>query len=167
MKTIYFLLKSAACFCVIASLQLVHAEKVGVYFLEEKSQKSILFAVCTLSHPIPCPLELTNRLSDTNLFSEEERRELMGILLKYKNVTTNAGPLGSVLTELDQAKFGKDKEEGFLARFTYSNTLVQDEVLFLTNGERFVKFQSSPGNGFYAELLHGSLCAYERLYTAS
>jgi hypothetical protein len=134
-----------------------------VFFLDEKSQSNVLFTVCNLSSPILCPVKYTNRLSNTNLFSLEEQKSLKTIPIKYRNVTTNTGPPGSVLTRLDNAAFGEDNKEGIVAHFSYTNSVAQEEIVFFGKRERNVKYQSTPGNGYYAELLDGGLVSSQEL----
>src|SRR5208282_1564314 len=128
-----------------------------------KSQSNVLFTVCNLSSPILCPVKYTNRLSNTNLFSLEEQKSLKTIPIKYRNVTTNTGPPGSVLTRLDNAAFGEDNKEGIVAHFSYTNSVAQEEIVFFGKRERNVKYQSTPGNGYYAELLDGGLVSFQEL----
>src|SRR5208282_4493353 len=130
MKAIYFSLKSAVCVCALIYAQTMYAGHPFVFFLDEKSQSNVLFTVCNLSSPIPCPVKYTNRLSNTNLFSLEEQKSLKTIPIKYRNVTTNTGPPGSVLTRLDNAAFGEDNKEGIVAHFSYTNSVAQEEIVF-------------------------------------
>lgn len=66
-------------------------------FLEPESQSNI---VVTFSDYFgtgqPCPLEWTNSLANTNLFTAQQRELLKDLPVKYKDVSTNSGPLGTV-----------------------------------------------------------------------
>ena len=96
-------------------------------FFDLESQSNLIVIVDCINfecaHP-SCPVEYTNLVSNTNLFSPAEQNLLREIPLKYKNVTTNSGPPGSEL-------IGLDKTNGnWVARFKYTNSEAQDEVVF-------------------------------------
>lgn len=137
--------------------------KPSIYFLDESSQSNISFTVCDMSHPLPCPVKYTNRLSNTNLFTLEEQNLLKEIPSKYKSVTTNVGPPGSELVRLDQGEFTSSNLKGIIGHFIYPGGEAVDDILFLSNGDKYVKHQSTPGNGYYAEIGQGILCSYEGL----
>jgi len=89
----------------------------------------------------PCPSKYTNLISNTNLFSSAEQKLLLEIPLKYQNVTTNAGPLGSVLTALN-----KDINGHWVASFQYTNSDARDEVTF--GAWKSAKFLNKSGDGY-------------------
>jgi hypothetical protein len=49
--------------------------------------------------PQHCPPAYINLLSNTNLFSPNEEKQIREVALKYKNVTTNSGPAGTKFKE--------------------------------------------------------------------
>jgi hypothetical protein len=113
-------------------------------FLEPDSQNNIIIKVNGLLAPRPCPPEYTNLVSNTNLFSVSERKLLEELPARYKNVTTNCGPPGTVLVGLSNSSIG------LLAHFQYTNSNASEEVTFsaLTS----VKFRNGSGDGYDVEL---------------
>ena len=105
-----------------------------------------------LAHPKPCSLIQTNLLSNANLFSLAEQKMLKEIPLKYKNVTTNSGPLGSILAGLERKTNGD-----WIARFQYTNSEAIDEVRF--GLQLSAKFRTKAGDGYDVNLdkpdIHG------------
>jgi hypothetical protein len=82
-------------------------------------------------HEQPCPPELTNSLSNTNLFTPNEQKLLREIPLLYGNITTNSGPPGTVLLSLRRKSlWGIVPSEYMVARFQFTNSDMVDEVLF-------------------------------------
>ena len=79
---------------------------------------------------MPCPLEYTNIISNTNLFTPDEQKLLKEIPLIYSKVTTNSGPLGSVFIDY-HAKPIESSYGTFwywTSRFQFTNSDVIDEV---------------------------------------
>jgi hypothetical protein len=128
------------------------------------------------AHP-SCPVEYTNLVSNTNLFSPVEQKLLKEIPLKYKNVTTNSGPPESVLV-------GLDKTNGnWVAHFQYTNSEAQDEVVFHalpSNGKLYrvetqaaqderafgrisAKFRTKVGDGYDVKIARGSVFDFQQI----
>jgi hypothetical protein len=163
MKAIRFFFQSAICASALTHAQTIHAGQPSIFFLNEKSQSNILVAVCNFSPTTSCPPKYTNLLSNTNLFSPEEQKLLKDIPIKYAKMTTNTGPSGSILTRLDRVTFGEDNEQAIMAHFSYTNSVAQEDFVFVTNGQKIVKYQSTPGNGYYAGLVGDTLGSYQGL----
>jgi hypothetical protein len=98
-----------------------------------------------------CPLQYTNVISNTNLFTFEEQNLLTQIPLKYKNVTTNSGPAGSILTSLIKTN------DNFVALFQYTNSDEQDEITFIKKEWKTVKLRTKSGDGYDAYLDSGDM----------
>jgi hypothetical protein len=71
-----------------------------------------------------CPPQYTNVISNTNLFTAAEQKLLQEVLAKYKGVTTNSGPPGSVLTGLDRTN------SWWVAHFSYTNSGAHEDITF-------------------------------------
>ncbi|MCW5551584.1 MAG: hypothetical protein KIS67_05380 [Verrucomicrobiae bacterium] len=90
------------------------------------------------------PLAYTNVLSNTNLFAPVEQELLAEIPLKYKNVTTNTGPLGTVLVALTNSA------KGWAATFQYTNADAREEITFA--GMKIAKFRTKAEDGYDVDL---------------
>lgn len=164
MKTLRFLIRIISFFVCSLLTQTSPGQRAGIFFLDDRSQSNINFIFCNSAHPALCSPLNTNRLSNTNLFTPEEQRLLKEIPIKYSKVTTNLGPPGSELVSLDKGTFGEKIElAGVLAQYKHPNSPATEKVLLLEDGEKYIKFESTPGDGFYAEVLDGLLCSYEQL----
>ena len=71
-----------------------------------------------------CPPQYTNVISNTNLFTLSEQTLLKEVLSKYKNVTTNSGPTGTVLTGLEKTN------NCYVAHFSYTNLQAREVIVF-------------------------------------
>src|SRR5664280_2019698 len=71
------------------------SQRLYVPYLDKESQSNVIVTVESAGEP--CPPEYTNTLSNTNLFTPEEQKLIGDVFVKYKNVTTNSGPPGSIL----------------------------------------------------------------------
>lgn len=72
--------------------------RLFIPFLDPASQSNVTVTV-SLDQEVPWPPEFTNSLSNTNLFTTEEQMMIREVLVKYKNVTTNSGPPGTILVD--------------------------------------------------------------------
>ena len=100
------------------------AKQPLIDFLDTDSQTNLI-VIRNGNRSLPCPPQYTNLLSNTNLFSPAEQKLLQEVRLKYENVTTNSGPPGSVLANLN-----KDTNGQWVALFRYTNSDAQDAVTF-------------------------------------
>jgi hypothetical protein len=90
-----------------------------------------------------CPPRLTNVISNTNLFTPSEQKLLKEIQFKYKDVTTNSGPLGTVLTGVEKIS------NYYVAHFSYTNSDVHEDIIF---GDRSAEARH---NGNYDDFMAG------------
>src|SRR5712671_5181460 len=74
-----------------------NAAPITKYFpsLPPKLQRNVVVLV-DMDNPQPCPPAYTNLLCNTNLLSPAESKLIHKVMLKYKSVATNSGPVGSV-----------------------------------------------------------------------
>jgi hypothetical protein len=76
-----------------------------------------------------CPPQYTNVISNTNLFTTEEKRLISEVLVKHKHVTTNSGLPGSLL-------IGLTKTNGYcVAHYTYTNSGAHEDITFGANSD--------------------------------
>ena len=155
-----------AAFALIVSCVNSHAERLTLPFLASESQSNII-VIANDDHPIPCPLEYTNLLSNTNLFSMADQEQLKKITLKYQNVSTNKGPAGSVFNELglrrmkQHAGLRVPTNTFWVACFTYTNSDAQEEIKSEFPGDISTTFRSKTGDGYDAVFANNSLFAYQ------
>jgi len=157
MKAKYFILS----FCLLCCVYYLWAQanrsgRLFIPFLDPNSQSNVV-VILNGSHPQPCPLEYTNIISNTNLFSPAEREMLTAIPIKYKNVTTNSGPMGSVLESLSETTNGY-----WMVLFQYTNLEASDEVTF--SEPLFVRFRTKSGDGYNANISYASTQGASPLY---
>jgi hypothetical protein len=128
-------------------------KKIFVPFLDEESQSNVVITVSDFGSEQPSPLEYTNLISNTNLFTPKEQKLLEEVFIKYKNyqdLTTNSGPPGTVLVGLYKTNFiipiiHKTNEQ-WVARFQYTNSEAQEEVR-LGNGIA-MRYFTKTGDGY-------------------
>ena len=81
-------------------------DRLFIPFLDPASQSNVtVTASAMFDKEAPCPSEYTNSLSNTNLFTAEEQMWIKQVLVKYKNVTTNSGPPGTILVDFYKTNF--------------------------------------------------------------
>ncbi len=115
----------------------------AIMFLDAASQSNIVVIVDGQEHSQPCPLKYTNLISNTNLFTPTELSMLKEIPLKYKNITTNSGPPGSVLVGLDKTNGDWD----WVARLQYTNTDAHEDIMLGARG-LLAKFRTASDEGY-------------------
>jgi hypothetical protein len=140
-----------------------HAQRLIFPFLRLEAQSNIV-VMADFDHLKPCPPEYTNLLSNTNLFSLDEQKKIREVTLKYKNVTTNSGPVGSVfkgfgLRQLKYAELTGATNKLWVACFAYTNSEAQEEVLSYY-GQNIVKFRTEAGDGYDAMFRNNFLITY-------
>jgi hypothetical protein len=143
-------------------IQASHAEQLIFPFLTLESQSNII-VTANFDHPKLCPPDYTNLISNTNFFSIAEQRNLKEAALKYKDVTTNSGPAGSVFKGwgLRQEKVEKWTNTFWVACFTYTNSDAQEEIRQRASGYIVAKFRTRTGNGYNVSVINGSVFAYQ------
>lgn len=140
------------------------AKRLFIPFFDPVSQSNIVVTVSDLfGDGQPCPMEYTNLISNTNFFTTAEQKLLTEIPLKYKNMTTNSGPPGTVLVSLYKTNFViafvHITNEEWVAHFQYTNSQVQDEVTFLDPKTVSVKFQTKSGDEYFSNMRGDSMLA--------
>lgn len=124
------------------------AKKILYGYLDINSQSNIDVIASGRNDEQPCPLELTNSLSNTNLFSADEQKFLKEIPFVYGGVASNSGPVGSVQTGLFQ------KGHFWDARFQFTNSDLVDEVV--PRGDMLLhKVMDAKGKGFELRVWSG------------
>jgi hypothetical protein len=113
----------------------------AIPFLDVASQSNMVVIVADLDRPQPCPLKYTNLISNTNLFTLEEQNLIKEIQIKYKNVTTNYIPSGSVLIGLEETN------GGWIAHFQYTNSDAHEEIKVDAMG-LLAKFRAKSDEGY-------------------
>ena len=127
--------------------------RLFIPFLNRDSQSNVIVTVCDFAIGQPCPGEFTNVLTNTNLFTPGEQTLIREIFEKYRDVTTNSGPPGTVLAELhgtNQVSTTLDHKtnvELWQARFQYTNSEACEEMTF-GRGALAAKFRT-PANAGY------------------
>jgi hypothetical protein len=120
-------------------------------FLDRDSQSNIV-VIENGVHPHPGSLKYTNLISNTNLFTLAEQELIGEIYVKYKNVTTNSGPPGTVLVGLYKTNYivkaiSRTVEiENWIANFQYTNFDAHEEIRF--SGGMFARFRNKSNDGY-------------------
>jgi len=141
-------------------------ERLFIPFLDPASQSNVTVTVSSVfAKEAPCPPEYTNSLSNTNLFTTEEQMWIKEVLVKYKNVTTNSGPPGTILVNLYKTNFiapplywVKTNEywmihrtnELWVANFQYTNSGAREEISF--GKSVAAKFTNKSNDGYAASI---------------
>lgn len=127
--------------------------RLFIPFLEKESQSNVIVDVSGFfGDGQPCPLEYTNSLSNTNLFTTEEQKTISKAFLKYRNVTTNSGPIGTVPMGLFETnRFVKVinksiKIKSWVAIFKYTNIDATEEIQF--GAGMLAKFRNKSNDGY-------------------
>jgi len=139
-----------------------HAERLIFPFLRPECQSNIV-VTADLGHPIPCPPEYTNLLSNTNLFSTAEVERLKAIQLKYKNITTNSGPADTIFKGMveRQWRIGKRVTTFQVSCFAYTNSAAWEEIAVASIEGTMVNFRTESGDGYNVQLINGRVTRYE------
>lgn len=125
-------------------------------FLDRESQSNVVVSVYFNGNH-SCPLELTNVLSNTNLFTPEEQKLIKEVSVKYQNVTTNSGPAGTVLAGFYKTNFfvkerdNKVEIKRWVARFQYTN-FEAHEMIYFGRGGVETEFRTKANDGYNAVL---------------
>lgn len=140
--------------------------RLFIPFLDQESQSNVIVTVCDFGG-MSCPRELTNTLTNPRLFSPAEQGLILNLFVKYKTVTTNAGPMGTVLAAFDRTNNiivtpqRTVNDERFEARFQYTNSAADEELTF-GKGGLYAKFRNGPQSrdGYDASFTPTSKGAY-------
>lgn len=119
-----------------------YSNKLFIPFLEPNSQSNVIVTVSGSGKP--CPTQYTNSISNTNLFTADERKTIGEALIKYRHVTTNVGPSGTVLVSFYRTNFitepiywvetnswnARKTNQNLVSIFRYTNSDAEEEVWF-------------------------------------
>jgi len=138
------------------------AQRFIIDFLDESSQSNVVVKLSDVDHPQPCPLQYTNVLSNTNLFTPLQQKLLRALPAEYRNITTNSGPSGTVLVEAAKVVFDVgDAPPGILLHFASTNSGAQQYIASCDSRQKYVKYEREPGSGYYALLDEDNVFAYQ------
>jgi len=127
-------------------------------------QEDIVVQVGPLGSPQPCPIELTNLFSNSNLFSAAEAQKIAAVALKYRNVTTNNGPADAVFKEMvfKQQTFHQYTNVFPVACFVHTNSIDREEVAsFYDNRFIVIRYRNPTGDGYDAQFVDGWLILFQ------
>jgi hypothetical protein len=140
---------------------------VSFWFRHHQSEQYSCYFADYFGDGQSCPLEYTNVISNTNFFTAAEQKLLAEMSLKYKNMTTNSGPQGTVLVDLYKTNsviaFIHRTNEEWVAHFQYTNSQAQDEVTFPGYKTASVKFQTESGHEYFVSMRGDSLLAFGQI----
>jgi hypothetical protein len=103
MKITWFILAALSFNFVINISGQTNNARLYIPFLDKDSQSNAVVKYADISNGKPCPEKYTNSLSNTNLFSQSEIACIRNIFVKYKSVTTNSGPAGTIIVATNNA----------------------------------------------------------------
>jgi hypothetical protein len=127
------------------------AGRFYIPYLDEESQSNVIVAISGTGQL--CPLEYTNTVSNTNLLTSIEQNLIQEIFVKYKNVTTNSGLPGAVLTDfyetnnIVRAMNRTFKIQNWVSNFQYTNSR-DHEIVILGKGGLLAKFRNKSKDGY-------------------
>jgi hypothetical protein len=133
------------------------AEQLLLPWLTPESQSNVVVTAVP-GHPRSCPPEYTNLISNTNLFTLAEQKLIGEIPLKYKNVTTNTGPVDTEFKGIEwrQWKFKGQIIKTFqVSCFVHTNSGAWEEIAFLQPRQTFIVYRTQTGDGYNVNLLDG------------
>jgi hypothetical protein len=155
-------------------------DRLFIPFLDPASQSNVTVTVSSMfTKEEPCPMAYTNTLSNTNLFTPEEQKTIREVLGKYKNVTTNSGPPGTILVNFYKTNFIAPppywvKTDAYwmahrtngmwVANFQYTNSEGQEEIRI--GAGMSAKLTNKSKNGYNASITRtgsGSLLTFTEL----
>lgn len=145
--------------CNLGFSQSVEPGRLCYPFLTIESQSNLVFTA-DADHPRACPVELTNVISNTNLFTVAEQQKLKEVELKYQNISTNAGAAGSVFTgmQMRQWRLGEFTDKFLVACFKYTNSQATDELRIF---DCRVRYRTESGAGYDVRMSRGRLVQYQ------
>lgn len=133
--------------------------------IQNQKNQTNFVVLADSSHPQASGMELTNLLSNTNLFTAREQAQIESLKLKYQHVTTNSGPVGTVFVKkaLRQMRWGTYTNI-FRARcFSYTNSTALEEVASPYDTETYIwaKYRTPEGDGYNVIFWEGKIAAYQ------
>jgi hypothetical protein len=142
-------------FLFISAFTLKSAEQIRLFIpgLNTVSQSNVNVFVSSIENGVPCPIEYTNILENTNLFTSKQQNILRAIFTKYANVTTNSGPQGTRLASLVKTNFVIEgaynrsaKVENWIARYDYTNS--EDHEVITIGRSLRAEFRNKFNDGY-------------------
>ncbi len=132
------------------------AQRLFIPLMNRESQSNVIVSVSDLGDGQPCPAKYTNLLSNTNLFTSMQQEEIKAAFNKYRGVTSNHGPAGTVLVDSYKTNYvfkadDKRKAEETISVFQHTNR----------NAREIIRI----GAGFLAEYRTGSNDGYNVSFT--
>jgi hypothetical protein len=157
MKVLHFIINLS--FIILAAnlcAQTNRVERLVIPGLDPESQSNVVVTVCDIfGEGQYCPPKYTNLLSNTNLFTLEQQKTIREAFVKYKNVTINSGPPGTVLGSLYKTNFvikamyRTGAVENWVARYQYTNSDDYDEVTIGKSLSARFRTKSKDGYNLY------------------
>lgn len=160
MKLKYIIFAFIVCLCAFFIWNIIHLftpvyhygetsyrGKKVVALLAAESQSNVEVIASDANDMQPCPPELTNTISNTNLFTLAEQQLLKSIPLLYTNLTPTSGPRGTVPVHLGWFDRWLGK-----ARFQFTNSDMQDETAVYNgrlSGTQIVRNKAGDGYDIY------------------
>jgi len=151
--------------------------------LDQASQSNVIVTVSAFAKEEPCPMEYTNVISNTKLFTTDEQKMIKEVLGKYKNVTTNSGPPGTILVNFYKTNFiapplywvktnafwmAHRTNEIWVVHFQYTNSEGQEEIRI--GAGMSAKFTNKSNDGYNASIVRtgdGSLLNFTEIQHGS
>ena len=131
--------------------QMNQAERLFIPYLDKESQSNVVVTACSFAPPgLPCPIQYTNVLSNSNLFTLGEQRQIEEVFFKYKDVTTNSGPSGTIFSGSYETNiinpYVHHPIKVLVSRFQYTNFDAQEEWTFSVGV--LVKYRTKSNDGY-------------------
>ena len=130
-------------------------------YLDPDSQSNVIVTVCDLDGK-PCPPALTNTLANPNLFTPAQQALIREMFTKYKAVTTNAGPSGTVLAGFYKTNniiiaLGRSVNDvRFVSHFQYTNSDASEDITFGHGMLAQYRTHSGGQDGYFVSFNHTS-----------
>lgn len=129
--------------------------KLLIPFLDAKSQSNVVVTISDyFGNGVLCPMKYSNTISNSNLFTQEQRTMIEDIFIKYKNYegfTTNSGPVGTRLLSLRQTNiivpFFHRTNEMWQSRFQYTNSAGCEQEIIGSHAFS-AKYRDKRGSGY-------------------
>lgn len=134
--------------------------------IQDQKNQTNFVVLADNNHPQASGTELTNLLSNTNLFTARERAQIELLKLKYQHVTTNSGPVDTVFVKkaLRQIRWGTYTNTFRAHFFSYTNSTALEEVASPGDIETYIwaKYRTPEGDGYNVIFYEGNIAAYQQ-----
>jgi hypothetical protein len=129
--------------------------------LDVESLSNVEIIVGGAANQQSCPPELINAISNTNLFTPEERKLIESIPVVYGHVASNFAPIGSVSIHLDwfHSSLNAWRHLGGNAHFQFTNSDLHDDAALGQTQIHHVRNKAGDGYDLYyrIEEKHGGM----------